>query len=139
MNQNKRSKPISSERIRKKLIFLYESIYAMAVDKFLYLFNFFSVKSSCALVTREEMVISPRARSSCPGRNGNFLPGNECAWQFHGKNRFFTYINSNRNRFSEWPSMSGIEISSSRGLKKTLKLARGMKSLPPAGLRPLGG
>ena len=40
----------------------------MAIDKFLYLFNFFPVKSSCALVTWEKMVISTQARS-CPGRN----------------------------------------------------------------------
>ena len=42
-----------------KYSFLYESAYAMAIDKFLYLYllgSFFSVKSSCALVTREEMV-----------------------------------------------------------------------------------
>ena len=89
--------------------------------------SFFSVKSSCALVTREEMVISYQVRNSYRGGNGNFLPGDECTWQFHWKNRFCAYINSNRNRFSEWPLMSGIEISSSRGLKKTLKLALGMK------------
>ena len=52
-----------------KILFLYDSIYAMAIDKFLYLFKFFPVKSSCALVTWEEMVILPGEKLSCPGRN----------------------------------------------------------------------
>ena len=43
-----------------KFLFLYESIYAMAVDKFLYLFNFF-----------REIVV----RTRHPGGNGNFSPG----------------------------------------------------------------
>ena len=34
---------------------------------------------------------------------------------------------------------SGMEISSSQGLKNPQKLALGKKILPPAGLRPLGG
>ena len=69
-------------------------------------------------------------RTRHPGGNGNFSPGKILAWgeitisprvtsahdDFTEKNRFCTYINSNRNRFSEWPLMSGIEISSSRGL-----------------------
>ena len=42
---------------------------------------------------------------------------------FTEKNRFCTYINSNWNRFSEWPLMSGIEISSSQGLKKPPKMS----------------
>merc|ERR1712051_882092 len=49
-----------------------------------------------------EITISPRVTSAHD--------------DFTEKNRFCTYINSNRNRFSEWPLMSGIEISSSRGL-----------------------
>ena len=63
------------------------------------------MKSSCALVTREEITISPRARSSCPGRNYHFLPGDECARRFHGKklkryrnlSTAIAYIDSYRN------------------------------------------
>ena len=69
-------------------------------------------------------------RTRYPGGNYHFSPGKILAWgeitisprvtsahdDFTEKNRFCTYINSNRNRFSEWPLMSGIEISSSRGL-----------------------
>ena len=66
----------------------------------------FSVKSSCALVTREEITISPRARTSCPGRNYHFLPGDECARRFHGKklkryrnlSTAIAYIDSYRNK-----------------------------------------
>ena len=43
-----------------KNIFLHESIYAMAIDKFLYLFIFF-----------REIVMPTRQ----PGGNGNFFPG----------------------------------------------------------------
>ena len=93
-------------------------------------FHFFSVKSSCALVTWEEMVISPRARFlpgekwSCPGRNYHFLPGNECAWRFHRKiclARFLTYgeteikVRSNINSSKCW----GLHISSHTTKKKT--------------------
>ena len=66
-----------------------------------------------------------------PGKKLPFLPGWRVAWQFHGKNRFCAFINSNRNRFSQWLLMSGIEISSFHGLKKKpLKLALGMKKFP---------
>ena len=102
------------------------------------------------LVTHGEFYFSPLVASPLRGEKSNPFSSSVKDWvisprvtsahdDFTEKNRFCTYINSNRNRFSEWPLMSGIEISSSRGLKKTLKLARGMKSLPPAGLRPLGG
>ena len=52
----------------------------------------------------------------------------------------FADLESDRNMFSEWPLVSGIEMSSSLWLKKTLQLAPalGVKSLPPAGLKPLG-
>ena len=98
-----------------KSLFLYESIYAWPSTNF-YTFSFFF----------HEIVMCTRH----PGGNGDFSPGNILARgeitisprltsahdDFTEKNRFCTYINSNRNRFSEWPLMSGIEISSSRGL-----------------------
>ena len=37
--------------------------------------TFFSVKSSCALLTWQEMVISPRARNFLPGVKSPFPPG----------------------------------------------------------------
>ena len=47
-------------------LFLFEFIYVQNL--------FFSVKSSCALVNRGEMVISPRARM-LPGEKSPFPPG----------------------------------------------------------------
>ena len=60
-------------------------------------------------LARGEITISPRVTSAHD--------------DFTEKSRFCTYINSNRNRFSERPLMSGIEISSSQGLKKPPKMS----------------
>ena len=56
---------------------------------------------------------------------------------FTEKIMFCTYIDSNRNRFSEWPLMSGIEISSSQGLKKPPKISpRDVKLTLPRAVGP---
>ena len=109
---------ITLPNVCKKLINRYScmSLYMRWPSTNFYTFSFFF----------REIVM----RTRHPGGNGNFSPGKILAWgeitisprvtsahdDFTEKNRFCTYINSNRNRFSEWPLMSGIEISSSRGL-----------------------
>jgi len=42
-------------------------------------------------------------------------------------------------QFPNGPWLSGMKISSSRGLKNPPKLAQGQKFLPPKGRRPAGG
>ena len=61
-------------------LFLFEFIYVQNL--------FFSVKSSCALVTQKEITIFSRVTSA----HDDFTEKK-------------AYINSNRNRFSEWPLM----------------------------------
>ena len=54
-------------------------------------FHFFSVKSSCALVTRGEMVISPRARF-LPGEKLPFPPGWRVRMTISRKKTDFAHI-----------------------------------------------
>ena len=65
------------------------------MKKFLYL------TSKAALVTREEITISSLVRISYLVRNYHFFPGDECAWQFHGKNdvqqiKVYKFVNDHR-------------------------------------------
>ena len=55
------------------------------------------------------------------------------------KNRKIAWLTLTGIQFPNGPWLSGMKISSSRGLKNPPKSARGKKYLPPAGLRPLGG
>ena len=74
----------------------------------------------------------------------NFIKHSTCVLKFVKMNRNFMW---NRNfawltptgiQFPNGPWVSGMEISSSRGLKKTLKLALGMKRLTSRGPTALG-
>ena len=86
-------------------------------------------------------------RTRYPGGNYHFLPGDECTWRFYEKNvenctlnmakhskvlqwsqkiceniagHYFAYIDSNRNRFSEWAGFQVWKFLHPKGCKKPL-------------------
>ena len=62
------------EKLQVSNMYSCMSLYMRWPSTNFYTFSFFSVKSSCALVTRGEMVISPRA-TFLPGEKLPFPPG----------------------------------------------------------------
>ena len=110
-----------------------------------YTFSFFSVKSSCALVTREECAWwfhrkkSWKLRSKRSETFKSVAMKSKNSWK-QCRTLFFAYIDSNRNRFSEWAIGFRNGNFFIPWVVKNLKISPWEgKGLPPAGLRPLGG